>query len=102
MSIIVLLLKKKSNRRQPIAERWVFVKTLIANNIIHNLSIVVNSNLPANENEVHESCSYDRFRKFADKKSAAVKIANKLFMIGELKRGVLMKACNSVMDIYTC
>lgn len=76
--------------------------TLISNNIIHNLSVVVNSKLPASESVVHDSCSYDRFRKFADKKSAAVEIAHKLFMIGENKRGALMKACNSVMEIYTC
>lgn len=78
------------------------METLITNSIIHNLSVVVNNNSPEDVNEVHASCSYDRFRKFADKKSAAVKIANKLFMIGEAKRGALMKACNSVMEIYTC
>lgn len=78
------------------------MKTLFTNNIIHNLSIVVNSKLPANDCGLHSSCSFDRFRKFAEKKSAAVNIANKLFMIGETKRSALMKACNSVMEIYTC
>lgn len=49
----------------------------------------------------NENCA-KRFDKFIEKKENAVKISNKLLAIGEKKRGYLMKACNTEMQVYTC
>lgn len=81
-----------------------FVQTLVSNNIIHNLILNVNTITQKEENAAHETCNINtsKFEKIKEKKAYSVKIANKLVQIGEEKRGFLMKACNSDIEIYTC
>ena len=75
-------------------------------NIIITESVSIVNNYSGDNNGLHHnSCSNDKIRrlsKFVDKKAAACKIANKLLLIGETKRAYNMKACNSVLELYTC
>lgn len=100
----VIIKKIKKTERQ-LGLMWgVFVETLLSKNIIHNLYLYVNTDYSKNEKAEHETCSktLSRFEKIKQKKVHSVAIAQKLLAIGEQKRGYLMKACNSEIEVYTC
>lgn len=97
-----VIIKKIKKDRAATRSKWgVFVQTLISNNIIQNLNLYVNTDDSKNK---HEMCSNikSRFDKIREKKSLSVAISRKLMLIGEEKRGFLMKACNSDIEVYTC